>query len=120
MMPGRAIDWRTRDHAGWWAFALQRVSGIALTLFLPAHFLVLGRALEGDAALQGFLAWTDQPLVRASETVLVFLLAAHLAGGVRLVLIELRGWHAAWQGALVAGVAGIATACALLFALNIA
>src|SRR5947209_8427727 len=72
----RTVEWAARDHAGWWAFALQRVSGLALTLFLPAHFLVLGRALQGEAALQGFLGWTDQPLVRASETVLVFLLAA--------------------------------------------
>lgn len=118
---GQALkpDWRTRGHAGWWAFALHRVSGVALTLFLPAHFYVLGRALDGDAALQGFLTWTDQPLVRASEIVLVFLLAAHLAGGLRLLLVEVRGWRRAWQPALIAGIAGVAAVVALSFALNL-
>ena len=121
MTPATSLrqDWRSRGHAGWWAFALQRFSGIALTLFLPAHFLVLGRALNGEAALNGFLVWTDQPLVRASETVLVFLLAAHLAGGVRLLLIEIKGWRASWQPAMIAGVVAIGLACALSFALNL-
>ena len=114
------VDWRTRGHAGWWAFALHRVSGVALTLFLPAHFWALGQALTGEAALSGFLAWTDQPLVRASEIALVFLLAAHLAGGVRLLFAEFRGWRAGWQPSLIAAVVGIATVCALSFALNLA
>ena len=113
-------DWRARGHSGWWAFALHRVSGVALTLFLPAHFWALGQALTGEAALSGFLAWTDQPLVRGSEIVLVFLLAAHLAGGVRLLFAEFCGWRGAWQPSLIAAVVGIATVCALYFALNLA
>ncbi|MDQ6619317.1 MAG: succinate dehydrogenase [Pseudomonadota bacterium] len=110
---------RARGHAGWWAFALHRASGLALTVFLPAHFFALSRALSGEAALDGFLRWTDQPLVRASEIVLVFLLAVHLAGGARLLLAEFHGWRAAWQPGLIAGSIAIATLCALLFALNL-
>ncbi|HZQ63325.1 MAG TPA: succinate dehydrogenase [Casimicrobiaceae bacterium] len=113
------LDWRARGHSGWWAFALHRVSGVALTLFLPAHFYVLSRALTGAASLDAFLRWTDQPLVRASEIVLVFLLGAHLAGGLRLLFIEFRGWRAAWQPGLVATVIGVAAICALTFALNL-
>ncbi len=117
--PSLKADWRSHGHAGWWAFVLHRASGIALTLFLPAHFLVLGQALRGEAALDGFLAWTDQPLLRASEIVLVFLLGAHFAGGVRLLLVEWRGWRRHWQPGLIAGVLGVATVCALTFALNL-
>lgn len=113
------LDWRARGHSGWWAFALHRVSGVALTLFLPAHFFVLSRALTGEASLDAFLRWTDQPLVRASEVVLVFLLAAHLVGGLRLLLIEFRGWRATWQPGLIAAVLGIAAVFALTFALNL-
>lgn len=113
-------DWRARGHSGWWAFALHRVSGIALTLFLPTHFWALGQALTSEAALSGFLAWTDQPLVRGSEIALVFLLAAHFAGGVRLLFAEFRGWRASWQPSLIAAVVGIATVSALSFALNLA
>ena len=32
--------------------------GLALALFLPLHFWVLGSALQGAAALDGFLSWT--------------------------------------------------------------
>jgi len=115
----RRNDWRARSHAGWWAFAVHRVSGLGLAIFLPAHFLVLGQALRGAEALDGVLAWTDLPLVKASEVALVFLLAVHLGGGLRLLLAEFGGWRAAWQPALIAATGGIAVSSALLFALNL-
>ena len=116
----RRNDWRARSHPGWWAFAVHRLSGLALAVFLPAHFLVLGQALNGAQALDGVLAWTDRPLVKASEVALVFLLAVHLTGGLRLLLVEFGGWRASWQPALIAAAGGAATLCALLFALNLA
>ena len=115
----RRNDWRARGHAGWWAFALHRVSGLGLALFLPVHFMVLGAALTGAEALDAVIAWTDRPLVKASEVVLVFLLAAHMTGGLRLLLVEFGGWRRSWQPALIAAVAGSATLCALLFALQL-
>jgi fumarate reductase subunit D len=107
---------RARSHPGWWAFLVHRVSGIALALFLPAHFLALGTALRGEAALDGFLRWTEQPLVKAAEWGLVVLLAAHLAGGLRLLALEFLPWRE-WHKALAAVAAGFALAAGLLFAL---
>ncbi|MET0917694.1 MAG: succinate dehydrogenase [Burkholderiales bacterium] len=115
----RRNDWRARGHAGWWAFALHRMSGLALALFLPVHFFVLGAALTGDEGLDAVLAWTERPFVKASEVALVFLLAAHLTGGLRLLLVEFGGWRSSWQPGLIAAVAGSATLCALLFALQL-
>ena len=112
-------DWRARRRAGWWAFAVHRTSGLALAIFLPAHFLVLGTALTGAAGLDATLAWTDGPLVKASEVALVFLLAAHLGGGLRLLFVEFGGFRPAWQPALIAFALAVATLCALLFALNL-
>ena len=40
MTPIRRNDFRSRGHAGYWAFVVHRISGIALTLFLPLHFFV--------------------------------------------------------------------------------
>ncbi len=117
--PPLRTDWRNRGHGGWWAFALHRISGVALAVFLPLHFFALGQALAGENALQGFLAWTEAPLVRASEIGLVFLLAVHLAGGVRLLLVEWRGWRASSQPGLIAAAFGFALVAALLFALNL-
>jgi L-seryl-tRNA(Ser) seleniumtransferase len=73
----------------------------------------------GAAGLDATLAWTDAPLVKASEVALVFLLAAHLGGGLRLLFVEFRGFRASWQPALIATVLAGATLCALLFALNL-
>jgi fumarate reductase subunit D len=116
----RRNDWRARRRAGWWAFAVHRLSGLALAVFLPAHFLVLSQALNGAQALDAMLAWTERPLVKASEVALVFLLAVHLTGGLRLLLVEFGGWRASWQPALIAAAGGLATLVALLFALNLA
>jgi fumarate reductase subunit D len=57
----------SRNHLGYWAFLAHRISGIALAVFLPLHFLVLGSALQGEAGLTEALAWTEQPLAKAAE-----------------------------------------------------
>jgi fumarate reductase subunit D len=106
----------TRNHPAWWAFLVHRISGVALALFLPAHFLAMGLALRGEAALDGFLRWSEQPLVIAAEWVLVMLLAAHLAGGVRLLVLEFLPWRN-WQKTLAAAAGGFAVASGLVFVL---
>ncbi len=113
----RRNDARARGHPAFWAFVVHRVSGIALALFLPVHFFMLSQALVRPATLDQFLAWTRQPAVKFAETVLVLALAAHLAGGVRLLLIEFVGWRADWQKTAIALAAAAAFAYALLFAL---
>src|SRR5258706_1179513 len=97
------------------AFALtHRLSGIALALFLPLHFWALGQALEGEAKLESFLRWTDQPLVKASEWAIVLLLAVHLTGGVRILMIEFLPCRD-WQRLLAAAAAATALSLGLLF-----
>ena len=107
---------RARNHPAYWAFLVHRISGIALALFLPVHFLALGRAIAGEAALDEFLRWSDQPLVIAGEWVLVMLLAAHLAGGLRLLALEFLPWRD-WQKTLAALAAAFASFAGLVFAL---
>jgi fumarate reductase subunit D len=81
-----------RGSALWLAAMVHRLSGIALAGFLPLHFLTLGLALEGEARLETVLRWSDLPLVKVSETLLVFLLAIHMLGGVRLLFLE-NSWR---------------------------
>jgi fumarate reductase subunit D len=111
-------DFRARNHPAYWAFLVHRVSGLLLTLFLPLHFWALGQALEGAARLDGFLRWTEQPLVKSGETLLVLLLAAHLAGGVRIMMLEFLAWRD-WQKSLIAIAAGVSLAVGLAFLLNV-
>ena len=105
-----------RNHPAYWAFLVHRISGLALALFLPAHFYVLGMAQRGEAAMEPVIAWTHQPLVVVAEWALVTLLAAHMAGGLRLLALELLPWRD-WQKTLAAVAAGVALACGLACAL---
>ena len=75
------------------AFLLHRLSGLGLALFLPLHFYVLGLALESDAALDQALHWTSGPLFKLAEFGLVFLLAVHCFGGLRLLALENLPWR---------------------------
>ena len=105
-----------RGHTGYWAFVVHRVSGLALALFLPAHFSFLGSALRGEAEMDGMLRWTEQPLVIAAEYLLVIFLAAHLAGGLRLLVLEFLPWRN-WQKTLATLAAAFALVAGLVFAL---
>lgn len=111
-------DFRARNHPAYWAFIVHRGSGVLLALFLPLHFWALGQALHGAAALDGFLRWTEQPLVKFAETGLVLLLAAHMAGGVRLLALEFLEWRE-WQKTLLAVAAGVSLIAGLAFLLNL-
>lgn len=82
-----------RSSVLWMAALLHRLSGLALAIFLPLHFLALGLAIEGEARLEGFLRWSDQPLVKLAESALVFLLVVHMLGGLRLLAVENLAWR---------------------------
>ena len=111
-------DRRARNHPAWWAFAVHRLGGVLLALFLPAHFWSLGHALQGAEALDGVLQWTRLPVVKFAEIGIVLLLAAHLTGGVRLLMLELLPWRE-WQKTLLAVAGGASVAIGLAFALNV-
>ena len=84
-----------RPHRGqplWIAFLLHRISGLGLAIFLPFHFYLLGLALEQSETMDGLLRWSDYPLVKIAEFGLVFLLAVHMFGGLRLLALEFLPW----------------------------
>lgn len=114
----RRNDQRARAHPAYWAFLMHRLSGLGLAAFLPLHFWALGQALQGAAALDGFLRLADQGLFKFAEWGLVILLALHMMGGVRLLLIEFgsaSGLRKDW----IAGAAGFAAAAGMAFALSL-
>jgi fumarate reductase subunit D len=103
-----------RNHPAWWAFLLHRVSGVALALFLPVHLFVLGGAVGAGGRLDSVLRWSDQPMVKIAEAVLVVLLAAHLAGGLRLLVLEFVAWTEGQRAAIAVGLAA-ALGCGVLY-----
>jgi len=105
----------SQQHPAFWAFVLHRLSGVALAVFLPLHFLVLGLALE-QTQLDHFLRWTEQLPVKLAETVLVGLLAVHMAGGLRLLALEFLPWTEVHK-TLISAAFGVGLVCGLLFLL---
>lgn len=94
------------------AFYGHRLSGLALAVFLPVHFTVLALVLTDPARVDDFLAYTQIPLVKAAETLLMALFTLHLAFGLRLLVMELAPWPALRQlrgrwvdGGIIAAVA---------------
>ena len=107
----RQLDFRGRAHWSYFAYYLHRVSGLLLACFLPLHFFLLSRSLKGEAELASYLKLTDFPIFKFGEWALVTLLALHLIGGMRLLVIEFGVWKGlrkawiqmAFLGSLVCG-----------------
>jgi fumarate reductase subunit D len=107
----------SRAHPLWLAYILHRVSGLALALFLPLHFWVLSLALTDPGRLDGYLLLTETGLVKLAEFGLVFLLAVHMFGGLRLMALEWLPWRPQ-QKTLAAGALSVSFLIAGLFLLK--
>lgn len=103
-----------RAHLLWMAYLLHRLSGLALAVFLPVHFWILAMALTDPNRLDGFLALTETGIVKLAEFGLVFLLAVHMFGGLRVMALEWLPWSAP-QKTLAAGATAVSFLIACLF-----
>ncbi len=109
-----ARDAINRAHPLWVAFIVHRLSGLALALFLPLHFWILSLAMTDPARLDGLLGFTERGIVKTAEFGLVFLLAIHMFGGLRLMAPEFLPWRAPHK-TLAAAAAAVSFLLACLF-----
>lgn len=80
------FDVRKRN-VGSWAFALNRLTGIGLTVYLFLHLVVLSTLLQGEAGWDQFLAIAKSPWFLALDVVLIFGILFHGLNGVRVALV---------------------------------
>jgi fumarate reductase subunit D len=102
---------------GFVAAMLHRLSGIALGVFLPLHFIALATALNGAGSLDTFLSLTRQPAVAALEWGIVVALATHMTLGLRVLAVEFFDFREKTLAALSVCLAAV-FAVGLMFALN--
>ena len=82
---GAWFDPRHRQ-AGSWAFILNRLSGIGLTIYLFLHLAVLSTLARGPAAYDGFIALARSPLMLLGELLVVVGGLYHGLNGLRVAL----------------------------------
>lgn len=108
----------SHKQRGFLAAMLHRLSGIALAIFLPLHFLALATAINGADALDAFLAITRQPLVAFLECGIVVALAIHMTLGLRVLAVEFFDFREKTLAALTACIAAV-FAVGLIFVFNL-
>jgi len=103
---------------GFVAALLHRLSGVALAVFLPLHFLALATALRGADAMDRLLAITQTPVLKFAEVALVLALAMHMTLGLRVLAIEFLPIRERTAAAVSLSLAA-AVAIGLVFLLNV-
>ena len=96
------------------AFALHRLTGIALVFYLYVHLGILSMLLVGKAAWGSFLGVVTATGFLAFDVLLIFGLLFHGLNGIRVALVG-SGFVVSRQGALFWAGTAIGS-CALVFA----
>ncbi|MGW8317980.1 MAG: succinate dehydrogenase, cytochrome b556 subunit [Candidatus Promineifilaceae bacterium] len=74
-----------RKHRfGSWAFALNRLTGLGLVLYLFLHLVVLSILLQGESAWDDFIALVKSPLFLLLDVILIFGILFHGLNGIRV------------------------------------
>jgi succinate dehydrogenase / fumarate reductase cytochrome b subunit len=81
----RWFDPRGRK-VGTWAFILNRVTAIGLTVYLYLHLVVLGKLAQGPEAYDSFVAMAKTPVYITGEFLVVAAGIIHGLNGIRVTL----------------------------------
>jgi succinate dehydrogenase / fumarate reductase cytochrome b subunit len=84
----RAASWlapRGRG-LGMWAFAVHRITGIGLVVYLVFHLLALSILAQGQAGWDAFVALARTPVFLVLDVVLIAGVLVHSLNGVRVAL----------------------------------
>jgi len=79
-----------KKGVGFWAFALHRLTGILLVLYLFLHFYVLSSLVQGADAYEKTVKFMESPILTLLEVGLVAVILYHGLNGLRLMLMALN------------------------------
>ena len=114
--PGKFWRWfdpRNRN-LGTWAFILNRVTALGLTLYLFLHLIVLGQLAYGPEAYANFLKFAHSPLVKIGEMLVIAAGLIHGLNGIRIALTSF-GIGTTYQRYLFAGLMLLALVSLVIF-----
>ncbi|MBK8899884.1 MAG: succinate dehydrogenase, cytochrome b556 subunit [Anaerolineaceae bacterium] len=73
---------------GFLSFALRRLTGLALVVYLFMHLWVIGSINGGPAAFDARLALVQTPVFKFLEIVLLAAVVYHSVDGIRLLIVH--------------------------------
>lgn len=79
-----------RRGLGMWAYALNRITGIGLVVYLYLHLIVLSLLAQGASGWDAFIALAKTPLFLALDVILLIGLLIHGLNGLRVTLNALN------------------------------
>ena len=81
----RWFDPRDRE-TGYLAFIMNRLSALGLTFYLGLHLVVLNKLAQGQQAYDDFVRFSQLPLIKVGEVVLIAAVVFHGLNGLRLTI----------------------------------
>lgn len=82
--------WRWFDprgrQLGTWAFILNRITAIGLTLYLALHLVMLGKLAQGPEAYDSFIKLAKTPVIKFGELLVIAAGLIHGLNGIRIAL----------------------------------
>lgn len=99
---------------GGWAFALNRITAIGLTIYLFLHLIILGKLAQGPGAYDQFLELTENPFIKFGEWLVVAAAILHGLNGIRIILTSF-GVGVTRQKQLFFGLMAVAIVVILFF-----
>ena len=82
---GRWFDVRGRK-LGMWAYALNRIAGIGLVVYLYLHLVVLSTLSRGPGSWDAFISLARQPYFLVLDVILLAGILIHGLNGLRVTL----------------------------------
>jgi succinate dehydrogenase / fumarate reductase, cytochrome b subunit len=83
-----------KRQVGTWAFILNRITAIGLTIYLGLHLIMLGNLARGPEAYDNFIALAKSPLLKVGE---MFVIAGGLIHGLNGIRVALTSFGIANQ-----------------------
>lgn len=85
----RATAWMSPrwQDPGWYAFVLNRITGLILVAYLLAHFVILSRLAMGPAGWDDLLALFGSRPFLIGDVLLVAAVIFHGLNGLRVILL---------------------------------
>ena len=86
---GASLDRNAGTRAGWWAWFLQRLTGVALVGYLFLHILAISTVQAGQDAFDSVLIVLQKPFFVVLDLFLIAAVVYHALNGVRVLLFDL-------------------------------